>query len=451
MPQTAPSCSQILGEFVASFPAQELSEALRHQAKRSILNFIGCALAVPNDPAVSAALRVMQPFSGPPTASVFGRAERLDMMGASFINAISGNLLDFDDTHLRTVIHPSAPVAPPIFALAEKNGLSGEQVLLAFVLGAEIECRLGNAVAGHYARGWHITATCGVFGAAAACARLLGLNGEVTAHALGLASSQSAGLVENLPNAAKNVGIGNAARNGLLAALLAEQGYSGALTSIEGVRGWARAAGDELNIEEATGELGNRWEFLSNTYKPYPCGIVMHSVIDACLALREQHALQSQQLQSVVVRGDDLLLARGDRPVNNERDAKVSIHHCAAAALLWGRAGVAEFAVDKVMGAVAIAMRAKVQAQREPDLPSGACEVVIRTTDGDEFRRTVVHAHGSIESPLSDAQLETKFRDNVRIGGSACDVDAAIGALWGLGDGSDSGDLSVLMHALSAR
>jgi len=301
---------------------------------------------------------------------------------------------------------------------------------------------------GHYARGWHITATCGVFGAAAATARVLGLNAEQIGHALGVASSQSCGLVENLPSAAKNVGVGNAARNGLFAALLAERGYSGAPAAIEGVRGWARAAGDELNIDELTGELGERWEFLSNTYKPYPCGIVMHSIIDACLELRDRHDLRAEQIQSVVVRGDDLLLARGDRAVNNERDAKVSIHHCAAAPLLWGRAGIVEFAADKVMCAEAIAMRAKVQAQRELELPNGACEVIIRTLSGDEHRSTVLHAHGSIQAPLSDAQLESKFRDNARLGGSGCDVDAAIGALWDL---DRAADVNALMHSLAAR
>ena len=140
-----PTCIQHLGDFVASFSAHDLTDALRHEAKRSILNVIGCALAVPDNPAVESAIEVLQPFSGAPTATVFGRGERLDMMGASFVNAVAGNLLDFDDTHLRTVIHPSAPVAPPVLALAQTHGYSGEQVVLAFVLGAELECRLGNS------------------------------------------------------------------------------------------------------------------------------------------------------------------------------------------------------------------------------------------------------------------------------------------------------------------
>ncbi len=165
-------------------------------------------------------------------------------MGAAFVNAISANLLDFDDTHLDTIIHPAAPVAAPVLALAQARGFSGRDVLTAFILGVEVECRVGNAVSpGHYARGWHITSTCGVFGAAAACAKLLGLPADQISNAIGIAASQSAGIVENLPSAAKNVSVGNAARNGLFAALLAAEGYSASPRAIEGPLGWARAMG----------------------------------------------------------------------------------------------------------------------------------------------------------------------------------------------------------------
>ena len=135
--------------------------------------------------------------------------------------------------------------------------------------------------------------------------------------------------MENLPSAAKNVGVGNAARNGLFAALLAEQGYTAAPAAIEGALGWARAMGDDPVVAEDRG-LGERWELLNNTYKPYPCGIVMHAVIDACLALRREHAVTAAEIAEIVVSGDQLLLDRGDRAVINDRDARVSIHHCAA-------------------------------------------------------------------------------------------------------------------------
>src|SRR5215203_2653830 len=260
----------IFADFIAGTVWTDVA-AQSHEAKRSMLNFFATALGSANDPAVTAALRTLLPFSGAATSTIIGRPERLDAMCTSFLNAISANLLDFDDTHLDTIIHPAAPVAAPVLALAQARGFSGQAVLTAFILGVEVECRVGNAVSpGHYARGWHITSTCGVFGAAAGCAKLLGLSAERTGHALGIAASQSAGLVENLPTGAKNVGVGNAARNGMLAALLAAEGYEAAPAAIEGPLGWARAMGDVPDLAAITAEPGTRWEIARNTYKPYP-------------------------------------------------------------------------------------------------------------------------------------------------------------------------------------
>lgn len=431
-----------LADFVVSTGWEELSLELRHEAKRSLLNAFGCALAVSSDATVETAIDVLSPFSGAPTATLVGRRERMDAMSASFVNAVAFNLLDYDDTHLNTVIHPTAVVAAPVLAMAEQMGLSGADVILAFVLGAEVECRIGNAVSpGHYARGWHITATCGVIGAAAGVAKLLQLTPQQTWHALGIAAGQSAGLVENLPSAAKNVGVGNAARNGLFAALLAQQGYTAAPAAIEGPRGWARAMGDEPVLEELTGQLGERWEFARNTYKPYPCGIVMHAIIDACLQLREDFGLAVEDIVSVVVRGDALLLARGDRAVHNERDGRVSIHHCVAAALIWRAGGVREFSEACVMDPRAVAFRRKVQAELEPDLPIGAATVTVRTAAGAEHQTTVHHARGSIETPLSDEEIETKVRDAARLGSSGCDVARLSEAIWRLDRATTIGDM----------
>jgi 2-methylcitrate dehydratase PrpD len=403
----------MLGDFVAGSRWQDIPESLRHEAKRSLLNFFGCALGVADDPAVATAVKVMAPFSGPDRVTVIGRPERLDAMGASFANTIAANLLDYDDTHLRTVIHPTAPVAPPVLALAELHGLSGAAVLHAFILGAEVECRIGLAVSpAHYARGWHITSTCGVFGAAAACSRLLGLSAAQTAAALGIASSQSAGTVENLASSAKNVSMGNAARNGLLAALLAREGYSGAPTALEGKLGWARAMGDTPDRDAMTGALGDRWEFATNTYKLYPSGIVFHAVIDACLALCEQLSLTGSDVAAVTVRGDQLLLDRGDRPTLTERDARVSIAHNAAVALVRGSAGVADFAAAAVADPAVAAVRARVTAELDAGLPPAAAWVEVRTIDGRSASQRVDVARGGQTRPLSDADLELKFRNN---------------------------------------
>jgi 2-methylcitrate dehydratase PrpD len=420
-----------LGRFVATSRWNDLAPPLRHEGKRSLLNFVGCAFGVANTPPIEMALRVLTALSGSNHVTVLGRTERLDPLGAAFINAVGANLLDYDDTHLRTVIHPAAPVAPAVLALAEQRGLSGSAMLHAFILGIEVECRIGNAVSpGHYARGWHITSTCGVFGSAAASAKLLGLDAMQTWHALGIAASQSAGLVENLPNAAKNVSVGNAARNGLFAALLADQGYTAAPAAIEGSLGWARAMGDDPVVSYVTGGLGEQWEASKNTYKPYPCGIVMHAVIDACLALRRDHALTTAQIAEITVSGDQLLLDRGDRLATNDRDARVSIPHCAAVSVLFGAAGLKEFSTETVNDPAVAAMRALTKVRLDPDSPRGAATVAIRTIDGRTLRTTVLHAKGSMEQPLSDQEIEAKVRGLAGHGSFRGNIDHVIDMMW---------------------
>lgn len=432
-PENPESVTQRLGAFVAESRWDAVPPAVREEARRSLLNFIGCALGVAQTPPIDMALRVLLPLSGPHPVTLLGRAEKLDPLGAAFINAIAGNLLDYDDTHLRTVIHPTAPVVPAVLALAEQHGLSGAAVLHAFILGAEVECRVGNAVSpGHYARGWHITASCGVFGAAAASARLLRLGAAQTSHALGIAASQSSGLVENLPSAAKNVGVGNAARNGLFAALLAEAGYTAAPAAIEGSLGWARAMGDVPVLSEITGDLGTRWEVESNTYKPYPCGIVMHAVVDACLELRREHGLTQAAIAEITVSGDQLLLDRGDRVVMNERDARVSIHHCAAVALLFGAAGLREFSDAAVHDPAVVALRLLTQVRLNAASPKGAATVMARTTDGRTLETTMLHPRGSAARPLSNQEIEDKVRDLALHGGFRGPIDRIIAMLWEL-------------------
>jgi 2-methylcitrate dehydratase PrpD len=441
------SATQSLARFITESRFEALPEALRHEGRRSILNHIGCALGVARDPAVVTALEIMRESSGKAVASVYGQREKLGVMEAAFVNAIASNLLDYDDTHLRTVIHPSAPVAPAVFALAEETGATGAEVLHAFLLGGEVACRIGNAVSpGHYARGWHITASTGVFGAAAAAARLLRLSAEQTADALGIAASQSGSIVENLATAAKNIGVGNAARNGILAARFAARGYRAAPLSIEGPLGWARAMGDEAQVKEITEDLGQRWEIARNTYKPYAAGIVFHAVIDACLELRETLGAMVAQIARVTVAGDALLLARGDRVVRNERDTRVSIHHCAGIALALGRADVADFEMPAVQDTELAALRAKVVAECDASLPRGAARVTIALANGSTHQAYVEHPRGSAERPLSDAELAAKYRANAVLGGMTSDVQAQIAALWALDQAPSTAPLMALLR-----
>ena len=435
----------ILGDFVAAATWLDVA-AQSHEAKRSLLNFFATAVGSAYDPAVTSALRTLASFSGAATSAIVGRPERFDALAAAFINAISANLLDFDDTHLETIIHPTAPVAAPVLALAQARGMSGRDVLMAFILGVEVECRIGNAVSpAHYARGWHITSTCGVFGAAAACARLLGLSADGIKNAIGIAASQSAGIVENLPTGAKNVSVGNAARNGLFAALLAAEGYSASARAIEGPLGWARAMGDQPDVGRLLAGLGKNWEIAKNTYKPYPAGIVFHAVIDACFKVRPRLDQRLDEIVSVTVHGSALLLARGDRPVRNERDARVSIHHCVACALLLGAAGVAEFSAATVFQSDIVALRQKVSAEFDGSLPDCATRINVQLASGEILGETVMAAKGSLADPLSDLDIERKLRECFRLSGTAWDANLIIRDVWRL---DKVADISHVMNQL---
>src|SRR6187401_3381369 len=215
--QPRPGTTETLARFVVGTKWEDIPAAARHEAKRALLNFFAVALAGCRTGPVELALKSLSEFSGGKQATVIGRRERLDALSAAFLNAAGANVFDYCDTHLPTVVHPTSPLAPAVLAMAELRKVTGPQLLTAFVLGFEMECRIGAAVSpGHYPKGWHITSTCGVFGSAAGAAKLLGLKADQVVWALGNASTQSGGLCECLRWPAKSVSVGNAARNGLL-------------------------------------------------------------------------------------------------------------------------------------------------------------------------------------------------------------------------------------------
>jgi 2-methylcitrate dehydratase PrpD len=429
--------TRTLARFIAHSRWDDIPQAVRHEAKRTLLNFLGCALGGCRDPAVEHALAVLREFCGPPQATLLGRGERLDLLSASFINGAAANAYDFDDTHLPTVIHPAAPVVPAALALCERGSLPGAQLLHAIVLGVEVECRVGNAVTPwHYAHGWHITSTCGVIGAAAAAAKLLNLNESRTINALGLAANQACGLIESLGTMAKSVSVGNAPRNGLFAALLAERGYTASPQTIEGPRGFAHVLGQDPDLSKITAGLGSVWESARNTYKPYPCGIVLHPVIDALLHLRK--TVDFEAITRVAVTGHPLLRQRTDRPKPaSGREAQVSLQHTAAVCLRYGAAGLREYS-DAVAAEPAMqAFGKKVEVIDDAAQPVEAAKVVIHTADGRAHTHEVNAPLGSLANPMSDAQLEAKARALAAFGAPGCDAGALIGMCWQMAELDD--------------
>jgi 2-methylcitrate dehydratase PrpD len=335
--------TECLAVWAAATAWDALPAQVTHQAKRSLMNFFAVALTGCRDATIETALASLAAFSSGGQATVIGRRERLDALSAAFINAAGANVLDFCDTHVPTAIHPTAPLAPALLALAEMRPVRGRDLLLALVLGQEVACRIGLATSpSHYNKGWHITATCGVFGAAAGSGKLLGLSPAQMVWALGLAATQAAGLCECLGTPAKSVGVGNAARNGLWSALLAARDFAGPAEPLNGVQGYYHALGETPDVSQLTDGLGETWEILKTSYKPYPCGFVVHPVLDCVLDWRRNHP--AAEVDKVVVTGNPLMVTRADRPnISTGRESQVSVQHAVAAALLTGKAGLDQF------------------------------------------------------------------------------------------------------------
>jgi len=436
-----------LAQFIVESRWSDIPQSLRREATRSILNHIGCALGSCRHEVIERALGVMDRFSGPRVATVVGRTERLDILAAASLNAMSSNVLNFDDTHVPTVIHPSASVAPPLLAWSEHRRVSGPELLHAFILGVEASCRIGKSVSPwHYSHGFHITSTCGVFGSAAALGRMLGLTAQQMTWALGNAATQSCGLVESLPDMATSIAVANSARNGMVAALLAEQNFTGGERAIEGTFGFARVTGQQADLSKITSGLGQTWELPLNAYKPYPTGVVLHPVIDACLELRSEHSISPADIEHIAVRGGPLLRERADRPAPRvSREASVSIHHCCAVAFIHGAAGVRQFTDAAVAQPAVLALRARVSMTEDAAVGNEEAYVTVRTRSGVSFEKHIAHLRGGPKCPLSDGELEAKFRDQAALGAPGCDAQPIIDAIWRL---DELDDVAALMRML---
>jgi 2-methylcitrate dehydratase PrpD len=374
--------TSVLARFLARSGWDDLPEAIRHEGKRGLLNALGCILAGRDDPAVEIVRRVFP-------------------LEDALIDAAAATAHDYDDTHLPTVIHATPPVAAAVLSIARKQKVSGAELLHAFVLGVETTCRMGNAVMpGHYEHGWHITSTCGVFGATAAAAKLLRLDERQAASALGIAATQAAGLVEVLGTMARVLNAGFAARNGIGAARLAGEGFEGPRAPIEGLRGFVKVFGGNAELSRLTDRLGEHWEMKRVAYKPYPSGVVLHALIDACLEHRQTLKRALKNGRSVQVQLHPLAIERTDRPEpRNAIEARLSAQHAVAVALLHGEAGLAQFSDTAALDPEVQALRRRIVVAPDSSLDKMAARI--------RADAAIIEAPAS--RPMDDARLEAKF------------------------------------------
>ena len=406
-----PAVTQILAKFVSSHPSKGWSDAVEHEAHRTFLNWVGCAVGASRHESAEAALGAVRMLEPAAQASILGRADKVDMAGAALVNGITSHTFDFDDTHLKTVIHPAGPVASALLALAETTKATGRALIDALVLGVDVECRIGNCMyPDHYLRGWHITGSTGTLGAAAACARLLRLDEQRTSWAIGIAASQPIGMREQFGTMTKPFHPGGAARAGLMSALLAKNGFTASPRALEAPRGYCHVVSTRNDWNEITGELGERFEISFNTYKPFACGIVIHPIIDAAAQLRKQ-GVKAQDVERVELRVHPLVTElTGKKEPQDGLQGKFSFYHGFALGLLFGRAGESEYADDIVRREDVVQLRRKVNATIDNAIAEDAADVTVHLRGGQQKHIRIDHAVGSLERPMSDADLEAKFR-----------------------------------------
>ena len=430
-----------LAAWTVELGHDDIPPPVREQGVRTFVNWLGCAVGGSTHETVDRALEAIVPFAGPARASVLGRKERLDELSAALVNGISSHVLDYDDTHLKTIVHPAGPVASALLAVAEGRGVDGKSFLTALVAGVEVECRIANAVyPDHYDRGWHITGTAGVFGAAAAVGKLLGLDRQQMSWAFGLAATQSSGLREMFGTMTKSFHPGRAAQNGALAAFLARAGFDSSERGIEAPRGFANVLSTKQDYDEIVGRLGEVWEAGLNSYKPYACGIVIHPTIDGCQQLRERLGERVGRIRSVALVTHPLVLElTGKKTPRTGLEGKFSVYHAAATALLRGDGSPLAFTDEAVQDPAIVALRDRVSAEAGKGVDEDAVHITVTLDDGSVETLHVEHAIGSLERPLSDAALTDKFaRQSVPVLGEEATAEL-IATAWKLAELDDVG------------
>ncbi|KAI1138537.1 2-methylcitrate dehydratase PrpD [Hypoxylon sp. FL0543] len=461
-----------LASWATNLTYADLTTPVVDAAVKSIYNWAGCAIGGYAQDAPQIALNTSQAagFGGPPTSSILGLNASVSEKGygfadaqlAAFVNGIASHVDDYDDTHLATVIHPAGVVASALFAITEAESqaregkdqgtaVSGPEFLTAFVAGVEAELKLGLSVyPEHYDIGWHITSTTGSIGAAVAVGKLLGLDTEHLQHAIGIASTQVIGMQAFFGSMTKSFHVGRATQSGLLAVLLAQNGYTSSLTALEDQFGWLHVVSTRENASAEFAELGKTWEIESNTFKPFPCGIVMHPTIDGAIQLHNQTLSEGKSISTDSIKSIDLrvnpevLVLTGQTDPQTGLEGKFSIYHAAAVGLLYGAATPAQFTDQVVQNETVVSMRKLVNVTTDDGVAEDQADVTITFSDGSTLEKFVEHAIGSLANPLTVDELRTKFMDQVsrQIGSER--AQKAYNAFTSIGNMTDVGKLRTL-------
>ncbi|MGH3387441.1 MAG: MmgE/PrpD family protein [Actinomadura sp.] len=400
---TAEFCARVLAAGTAPLPPP-----VEYAARRSLLNVLGTAIGAARTAAVESLLATAREQGAAGAVVIPGRDETVDPHWGALIAGTAAHLDDFDDTHLATVIHPGAAVLATLLALQPELVHSGSRYLSAFALGCEVQLRIGNAISpSHYDHGWHITGTCGVFGATTAAALLLGLSATELEHALALVSTMVVGHREGFGSMTKPLHPGKAAANGLLAVRLAAGGATGFADPL-GDAGVLPVLAAQVDRGALMTSWERDWELESNAFKPYPCGIVAHPAIDAATAASARLG-DPAAISAVEVTCHPLVPElMGRRQPRDGLQARFSAYHATAVGLLDGRVGLVQFGDERAVAPEVERLRALITLRPTEECARDEATIRVFRHDADPVSVHVRHARGSLDRPLTDEELFDK-------------------------------------------
>ena len=420
--------SQAIARFLCGLKLEEVPQGVVDKAKLVFLDTLGIALASSTMDFGRMVTNVARQLGGPNSSRLIGSPLKVAAANAVLANGTLAHGLDYDDTLEEAIVHTGCCAGMTALAVGEELRASGKAVLEAAIAGTEVMCKVGLIAPGKFhARGFHPTALCSTFGAAAAAGKLLGLEPVQWIDALGLCGSQSSGIIEYLADGTwtKRFHPGWSAHGGVIATMLAREGFRGPATVFEGQHGFYRAFGgaDEYPFEKFN-ELGRTWEIPKLTFKSYPCGSISHPYMDCALTLKQKYAVASERVAEIVCRTAEGPVHRLWEPLADKQrptssyGAKFSLPYSIAVMLIRGRAGLEEFSDEVIRDPEVLSLAKKVRYELDPtiDYPrhfSGHVKIVL--ADGGILEENQPHPRGGLESPLPPEEIERKFRANARL------------------------------------
>ncbi len=434
--------TQRLARFIAETTYPDLPEAVTGHIKLCILDWLGVALAGTAEPASQAIVQLVKDLGGREESTVIGDSYRSSCVNAALANGVTGHAAELDDIHEASVIHPGAPVIPAALAVAERAGASGEELIAAVTVGYEVGIRVAMAVMPSHYEFWHPTGTCGTFGAAAAAGRLLGLDEGAMRHALGVAGTGASGLIESFGSMGKPFNAGRAARDGVMAVLLAERGFTGPKSILDAAKGYPSATSVQPDLEEIVDALGHRYEAANTIFKRHACCGHTHGAIDAVIYLMNENDLDHRDITEITVGTYPIAVevVGGNYSPGTSAEAKFSLPYCVAAAATHGSASLDAFTVEEIANPEIRELMGRVKVHVSEELAEarlGCAKVAIQTKAAEVFNMRVDVPKGYPENPLTSAELKGKFRELSRAAltaGRIRELEKTVDALEEVGD-----------------